>query len=77
MVNCHAAVNILANSAPPRGVEEISNYPKNEEEIRVFYCLALKNEEEIRGGGKRNKEFWPKYLPLRKNHKPKIFGFKD
>jgi hypothetical protein len=34
-------------------VEEISNYPKNEEEIRVFYCLALKNEEEIRRGGKK------------------------
>jgi hypothetical protein len=30
-------------------VEEISKYPKNEEEIRIFYCLALKNREEIRG----------------------------
>jgi hypothetical protein len=29
-------------------VEEISIYPKNEEEIRVFYWLALKNEEEVR-----------------------------
>jgi hypothetical protein len=34
-------------------VEEISNYPKNEEEIRVFYCLALKNEEEKRRGGEK------------------------
>ena len=41
-------VNILANS-------------ENEEKIKVFYCLALKNKEEIR---KRwGKEFWPKYLP--------------
>ena len=30
-------VNILADSAP-LGFEEISNYPKNEEELRVFYC---------------------------------------
>ena len=24
---------------------EISEYPENEEEIRVFYCLALKKRE--------------------------------
>ena len=38
---------------------------ENEEKINVFYCLALKNEEEIRKrwGKKRNKEFLPTYLP--------------
>ena len=30
------------------GVEEISKISKNEEELRDFYCLALKNEEEMR-----------------------------
>ena len=29
-------------------MEEINKYPKNEEEIRVFYYSALLNEEEIR-----------------------------
>ena len=43
-----ARVNILAISAPPGGWEEISKYPENGEEIGVFYCLALKNREEIR-----------------------------
>ena len=32
-------------------------------QIKVFYCLALKNEEEIGKGGGRDKEFWPKYSP--------------
>ena len=32
---------------PPLGVEEISKYPKKEEEIEIFYCLALNNEEGI------------------------------
>jgi hypothetical protein len=41
-------VNILANSAPPGGWDEISKYPENREEIRGFYCFALKNGEEIR-----------------------------
>ena len=29
-------------------MEEISKYPKNEQEIRIFYCLAPENDEEIR-----------------------------
>ena len=32
---------------PPGGWDEISKYPENGEKIRVFYCLALKNGEEI------------------------------
>ena len=44
------------------GWDEKSKYPKSEEEMRVFYCLALKIEKEGEGGG-RNKEFWPKYIP--------------
>ena len=47
--NRKARVNILAISAPgPKGLEQITKYPKNEEEIRAFYCLALKIEDEIR-----------------------------
>ena len=38
-------LDILANSDPPGRNKQI---PENEEEIKVFYCLALKNEEEIR-----------------------------
>ena len=34
-------VNILANSDPPGGVEEISKYPKNEEEIRILSFRAI------------------------------------
>ena len=30
------------------GLDELSKYPKNEEKMRGLYCLALKNEEEIR-----------------------------
>ena len=30
------------------GWNTVSKYPKNAEEIRVFYCLTLKNGEEIR-----------------------------
>ena len=39
-------------------MEEIRKYPNNDEEIEIFYCLVLKNEEEkeIRVGGGRNKE---------------------
>ena len=33
------------------GWDEISKYPENGEEIGVFYCLALKNGEEIRNFG--------------------------
>ena len=29
-------------------MEEISKYPKDEQEIRIFYCLAPKNDEEVR-----------------------------
>ena len=39
-------VNILANSTPGGGRNE--QISENEEEIRGFYCLTLKNEEEIR-----------------------------
>ena len=45
-------------------VEEISRYPKNEEEIRVFYYLALKNDEELNWI-----EFWPKYMPSPSNQR--------
>ena len=41
-------VNIFAISTPPGGWEEISKYPENGEEIGDFYCLAVKNGEEIR-----------------------------
>ena len=34
---------------------------ENEEEIRGFYCLAQKNEEEIRK--MKGKKFSPKYFP--------------
>ena len=40
--NGRPRVNILANSAKGRN-KQIS---ENEEEIKGFYCLALKNEEE-------------------------------
>ena len=41
----------MANSAPLGGRKKISKYPKNEEEIGVFYYLAPTNEEEIRNFG--------------------------
>ena len=37
----------MANSDPPGGGRN-KQISENEEEIRGFYCLALKNEEEIR-----------------------------
>ena len=43
-------VNILANSDPPSGGGRNKQIPENKEEIKVFYCLALINEEEIRKG---------------------------
>ena len=45
-------VNILANSDPPGGGRN-KQRSENEEEIRVFYCLELKNQEEIRRKGKK------------------------
>ena len=41
-------VNILANTPPSPGGGRNKHISENEEEIKVFYCLALKNEEEIR-----------------------------
>ena len=38
----------FGHQRPPGGWDEISKYPENGEEIGVFYCLALKNGEEIR-----------------------------
>ena len=57
-------VNIFANSAPGGG-ERNKEFPEIREEIGFFYCLSVKNREEIRISGGRNKNFWPKYLPLR------------
>ena len=37
----------MANSDPPGGGRN-KQISENEEELRGFYCLALKNEEEIR-----------------------------
>ena len=42
-----ARVNILAYS-DPRGCGRNKQISENEEELKVFYCLALKNEEEMR-----------------------------
>ena len=40
-----------------------SIYPKNEDKIRDFYCLALKNDEEIgRMLGKKEEEIWGKNI---------------
>ena len=51
----------IARINPP-GDGRNKQISENEVEIKVFYCLALKNEEEIKGrGGGRKKEFWPKY----------------
>ena len=46
-------VNILANSGGGRSGRN-KQISENEEEIKVFYCLALKNEEEIKEKGLRN-----------------------
>ena len=40
-------VNNLANTAPQEDGRD-KHISENEEEIKVFYCLALKDEEEIR-----------------------------
>ena len=45
--DCRTRVNTLVNCDPPGGGRN-KQISENEEEIRVFYCLELKNEEEIR-----------------------------
>ena len=46
----YSRVNILAipTPPPPPGGGRNKQISENEEEIKVFYCLAPKNEEEIR-----------------------------
>ena len=39
---------IFWQNATPEGVDKIRQNPKKREEIRYFYCLALKNREEIK-----------------------------
>jgi len=62
LADLSTATIFLANSGPPHpgGGKTLENM----EEIGIFYCLALKTGKKCGGGRGRNKDVWPKYLPL-------------